>query len=83
MHRKLSVKPNRLCVITNGKGPVCASKYSAENNSLDFAMNSYVYKVPKEEIRDTNGCGDSFVGGFLSQYVVGRPLEECLRAVYN
>lgn len=33
----------------------------------------------KEEIVDTNGAGDSFVGGFLSQYVQGRSLEDSVK----
>jgi len=36
--------------------------------------------VPKEEIVDTNGAGDSFVGGFLSQYVQEKPLDVCIAA---
>ncbi|KAI0232296.1 Adenosine kinase 1, partial [Lamellibrachia satsuma] len=35
--------------------------------------------IDKSTIKDTNGCGDAFVGGFLSQLVLGRPLEECVR----
>eukprot|EP00037_Helgoeca_nana_P018129 m.173127 g.173127 ORF g.173127 m.173127 type:complete len:370 (-) comp24308_c0_seq1:1229-2338(-) len=34
--------------------------------------------VPQDEIVDTNGCGDSFVGGFLSRVAVGAPLAECV-----
>lgn len=37
-------------------------------------------KLPKEKLVDTNGAGDSFVGGFLSQLVQGKPLKECCRA---
>jgi len=33
-----------------------------------------------EEIVDTNGAGDSFVGGFLSQYVQQKPIEVCIDA---
>jgi len=29
-----------------------------------------------EELVDTNGAGHSFVGGFLSQLVQGKPMEE-------
>jgi len=35
---------------------------------------------PPEEIVDTNGAGDSFVGGFLSQYVQGKSLDQCIAA---
>jgi len=34
--------------------------------------------VSANEIVDTNGAGDSFVGGFLSQYVQGKPIERCV-----
>ncbi|ELK29090.1 Adenosine kinase [Myotis davidii] len=34
----------------------------------------------QEEIIDTNGAGDAFVGGFLSQLVYDKPLTECIRA---
>ena len=27
---------------------------------------------------DTNGCGDSFVGGFLAAAAMGKPLQECV-----
>jgi len=34
--------------------------------------------VPSQEIVDTNGAGDSFMGGFLSQLVKGKPLDQCI-----
>ena len=37
------------------------------------------FPVPVEEIVDTNGAGDAFVGGFLSQIVRGASLAECVR----
>jgi len=43
-------------------------------------MSFPVPKIPKDQIVDTNGAGDSFVGGFLSQYVQGKPLEVCVKA---
>lgn len=39
-----------------------------------------VEKLAKELLVDTNGAGDAFVGGFLSQLVRDKPLEECVRA---
>jgi len=36
--------------------------------------------VKKEDIVDTNGAGDSFVGGFLSRFVQGKSIEECVAA---
>jgi len=35
-----------------------------------------------EEIVDTNGAGDSFVGGFLSRYALGKSLEESIAAAH-
>lgn len=39
-----------------------------------------VIALPKEKLVDTNGAGDAFVGGFLSQLVAGKDLSECCRA---
>lgn len=39
-----------------------------------------VIPIAKEQIVDTNGAGDAFVGGFLGQLVLGRSIEECVRA---
>lgn len=36
--------------------------------------------IAPSDIVDTNGAGDAFVGGFLSQLVVGKALDECIRA---
>lgn len=37
-------------------------------------------KIASEEIVDTNGAGDSFVGGFFSRYVQGKSIEESVAA---
>jgi len=83
MHRMLKVNRRRVIVITCGSDPVTASSYNDFQKSLDFILHSTVYPVADSEIVDTNGCGDSFAGGFLSQYVTGQSLEKCLRAVYT
>lgn len=36
--------------------------------------------LPADKLVDTNGAGDAFVGGFLSQLVQDKPLSECVRA---
>jgi len=36
--------------------------------------------VPVEEIVDTNGAGDSFVGGFITGYMQGKSTEKCVAA---
>jgi adenosine kinase len=39
-----------------------------------------VPKIPKEQIVDTNGAGDSFVGGFLAAYTKGHSVVDCVKA---
>jgi sugar/nucleoside kinase (ribokinase family) len=33
-----------------------------------------------EEIVDSNGAGDAFVGGFLAGYALSKPIEKCVKA---
>jgi len=39
-----------------------------------------VEPLAKELLVDTNGAGDAFVGGFLSQLVAGKDMEACVKA---
>uniref|UniRef100_A0A8C1C0M8 Adenosine kinase n=1 Tax=Cyprinus carpio carpio TaxID=630221 RepID=A0A8C1C0M8_CYPCA len=39
-----------------------------------------VLDIDQNDIVDTNGAGDAFVGGFLSELVQEKPLEECIHA---
>ena len=36
--------------------------------------------LPTEKLVDTNGAGDAFVGGFLSQLVQGKDMRTCVLA---
>jgi adenosine kinase len=36
--------------------------------------------LPKAQLVDTNGAGDAFVGGFLAQLILDRPMADCVRA---
>lgn len=38
-----------------------------------------VKPLRQDQIKDTNGAGDAFTGGFLSQIVLGRSLKECVQ----
>jgi len=61
----------RLVVFTQGELPVVVCK--------DGKVSEYsVPKLEKEELVDTNGAGDAFVGGFLARYVMGDSLPECV-----
>ncbi|KAJ8960686.1 hypothetical protein NQ317_000479 [Molorchus minor] len=35
--------------------------------------------LPKDKVVDTNGAGDAFVGGFLSQYIQGQNIDICIK----
>ncbi|PON31333.1 Adenosine kinase [Parasponia andersonii] len=63
----------RITVITQGADPVVV----AEDGKTKLFP---VILLPKEKLVDTNGAGDAFVGGFLSQLVKEKPVEECVRA---
>lgn len=58
----------RIVVITQGKD---ATIVAQESGILEFP----VELLPKEKIVDTNGAGDSFVGGFLSKLMKNDTLE--------
>jgi len=63
----------RTVVITQGADPVVVAQ--------DGKVTTYpVILLPKEKLIDTNGAGDAFVGGFLSQLVQEKSVEECVRA---
>lgn len=46
----------------------------------DKATEYPVTPIAKEEIVDANGAGDAFVGGFLSKFVQGKDMAECVAA---
>ncbi|KAF7818629.1 adenosine kinase 2 [Senna tora] len=69
---KASGRHKRITVITQGADPVCVAD--------DGKVKKFpVILLPKEKLVDTNGAGDAFVGGFLSQLVQEKPIEECVR----
>jgi adenosine kinase len=70
--KKNNSKP-RTCIITQGCEPILVCTEESISQFL-------VPRVPKEEIVDTNGAGDSFVGGFLAMFIQGKTIEECIAA---
>ncbi|KAK9731701.1 pfkB family carbohydrate kinase [Popillia japonica] len=62
----------RVCVITTGDNPVILAH--------DGVVKEFpVVKLTKEQLIDTNGAGDAFAGGFLAQYIQGRPIDVCIK----
>lgn len=75
---KINKKRPRVAVITQGKDPilVAISGEGQESVQKEFP----IPPIEKDLIVDTNGAGDSFVGGFVSQIVQGRELETAIKA---
>jgi len=71
---KINTARPRMVIFTQGSRNTLV--HINGETTRDFAP----IKVPVDEIADLNGAGDSFVGGFLSRYVKGRPVEECVAA---
>ncbi|KAG6479872.1 hypothetical protein ZIOFF_063348 [Zingiber officinale] len=69
---KASGTHKRTTVITQGCDPVVVAE--------DGKVRSFpVILLPKEKLVDTNGAGDAFVGGFLSQLVQEKSIDDCVR----
>jgi len=70
--QKLNKSRERIIVFTQGRDPTIVAQGGHVTE----------YKVKPVEhsmIKDTNGCGDAFVGGFLSQLAQGKSVEECIK----
>jgi len=63
---------SRIVVLTQGSSPVLLIQ---EGSIEEFP----VQKLALEDVVDTNGAGDAFVGGFLSQLVEEKPLSTCIK----
>merc|ERR1712046_10215 len=63
----------RTVVITQGSDPtiVCINGQITEHPIL---------ALPKEKLVDTNGAGDSYVGGFLAALSKGKSMADCCKA---
>ncbi|XP_072347742.1 adenosine kinase-like isoform X3 [Scyliorhinus torazame] len=70
---KVNEKRQRIVVFTQGKEDTIVA-------TVDNVIAYPVLDIKQDEIVDTNGAGDAFVGGFLSQLVYDHPLEKCIQA---
>lgn len=73
-NEKCNRAAGRTVIITQGKDPVLVAKTNGTK------VEEYpVIQLDKSKIVDTNGAGDSFVGGFLAQLAQNEPFETCIR----
>lgn len=69
---KQNEKRPRVVILTQGTLPVIL----AENGNIrEFPVKA----LPEEQLVDTNGAGDAFTGGFLSQYIQGKDLDVAIK----
>ncbi len=62
-----------MVVFTQGANPTLVA--------FEGVVHSFpVEPLAKELLVDTNGAGDAFVGGFLSQYLLKKSIAECVDA---
>jgi len=70
---KKNNKRERTVIFTQGsKSTIVACK----GKITEYA----VEELAKDKLVDTNGAGDAFVGGFLSQLVQDKPIDDCVKA---
>lgn len=74
---KLSKLPKkgkpRTVVITQGSSPTIIA--------VDGELREYpIIKLPKSKLKDTNGAGDAYVGGFLAGLVQDKDMKYCTSA---
>lgn len=69
---KVNTANSRMAVITQGQDPVIVA--------YEGKITSYpVTQLGPNEIVDTNGAGDAFVGGFLAMYIQKKPIAVCVK----
>merc|ERR1712032_1268129 len=76
--KKLSQLPKdgsrpRTVVITQGKDPTIIA---IKGETTEYP----ILEIPQDKLVDTNGAGDSYVGGFLSGLVQGKDMHYCCQA---
>ncbi|XP_075933219.1 adenosine kinase isoform X1 [Anarhichas minor] len=72
---KNNTKRQRIVVFTQGKDETVMGQ-------SDTVETFPVLKIDPKDIVDTNGAGDAFVGGFLSELVQGKQMHQCVKAAH-
>jgi len=75
--KKANAKRGRVAIVTQGADPVIVARQVGD----EVVLEEYpIEPIAAEQLVDTNGAGDSFVGGFLSQLAQGKDLATCVKA---
>lgn len=68
---KKNTLKSRIVVFTQGLEPTIVA---FEGRVTEYPITA----VSKDLVVDTNGAGDAFVAGFMSQYIEGRDIDTCV-----
>jgi len=74
---KVNSDRKRTCIITQGADPIIVA-IAKEGDEVEIREIA-VPALSKDQIVDTNGAGDSFVGGFLAQLAQDKDLDTCIK----
>jgi len=69
---KINKERERIVIFTQGKD---ATIVASGGKVTEYA----IIPIEAKDIIDTNGAGDSFVGGFLSQFMQGKDIPRCVQ----
>jgi adenosine kinase len=75
--KKTNQNRPRVCIITYGPKPCIIATCQPGGEAELFEVE--VPALTQDQITDTNGCGDSFVGAFLASYLQDKELKECVK----
>jgi len=64
--KKINTTRPRVAIVTHGAKPVIVAVNNPGDENVDISEYP-IDPLEKSQIVDTNGAGDAFVGGFLSQ----------------
>jgi len=77
--KKTNDKRKRVAIVTQGALPTIVVSYNEAAG--EYQTKEYpITAIEADKIVDTNGAGDSFVGGFLSQLYQDKDLDKCIEA---
>jgi adenosine kinase len=78
IEKKNTKRPKRVVIMTQGPLPtqVCVGDHS--EGCVTTHENVEVPALDKDLIVDTNGAGDSFVGGFFAGVLTGQDVRKCV-----
>lgn len=66
-------------VITAGPNNAHICQYNFMTEEVSYKSQFEPVAIDEKLIIDTNGAGDAFAGGFLSQFITNQPLDVCMQ----